>query len=295
MVFPLSTTLTEKIQKAFNENPCEQYWDYSDKFTKKNIISLLNGDKDSVYEQISECCNHFSDTEYEHAETVISDFISEICEELGEDEDDFDFGNFWGDYNNYFEFYVDDNIEDLAKNTGDIRIRMTHKNIWLYSAYDMGGVISMDSTFGELVKFLKLNPQAVKKYFVSKGYKSIGQFRKNTKLTPLVEIEALYHEVENNTNGSDLVFYGRIKANELWNLNGKPTKATIYKNEDCGLFCSGAGGGSLLEMKLLQDITIDLDKDFTICFDGDRHNGYGIDDTYGLTREGWGKKNILLR
>jgi hypothetical protein len=81
---------------------------------------------------------------------------------------------------------------------------------------------------------------------------------------------------------------------DVWNLNEKPLKAVISKGERCGLFSSDVGGGSLLEMSLLQDVTLDLDKKYTIKLDCDEKTDYGIDTTYGLSSEGWGKKLIVL-
>jgi hypothetical protein len=152
----------------------------------------------------------------------------------------------------------------------------------------------MDSYFGELVTALQICPQTAKKFFVGKGWTATGKFPLKPKWTPLVSIEDLFDEIVNNNGYASLTFYGRISMVNLWNLDEKPLKATIAKGERCGLFASRSGCGSTLEMKLLQDVTLDSDKKYTIKLDCDEETDYGIDNTYGLTHEAWGKKLIVL-
>ena len=234
--------------------------------------------------------------EWEHGKEKIKKFTTEICAELGIDEDEFNSEDVWIDERENFEVAIDENFEQLARNTSNLRVRIRLESDYdsLPPCYYMRNEIEMDSYFGELITALQICPQTAKKYFISKGWTATGKFPSKPKLTPLVSIEDLYDEICNNNGYSSLTFYGRVSMTNVWNLDGKPLKAVIAKGERCRLFSSGDGSGSILGMTLLRDVTLDLDKKYTIVLDDDRENGYGIDVTYGLTNEAWGKKLIVL-
>jgi hypothetical protein len=158
-----------------------------------------------------------------------------------------------------------DGVEDLLRNTRDIPVRVE-----LFSNYDcinshwlesQGGFSYEESYFGDMVDALCLNPRKVKQTLVSYGEKVCGRFpdRRSRNGKEYVSYEQFYEELINSTCGANLLtFTATLNTTKLYELGFNLSKFTIPKGNKCGLFSSTYGGGSLLEMELRHDITIDL-------------------------------------
>ena len=76
------------------------------------------------------------------------------------------------------------------------------------------------------------------------------------------------------------------------------TNITIPKGNNCGMFSDWRGGGSLMEMKLLRDLTIPVSWKHKSKYDsldlyvderGVKEYSYSIDEVYGMNYSFWGK------
>lgn len=193
---------------------------------------------------------------------------------------------------------VDYNLKQLC--SGNINVRIS-----MYSNYDcinshwfesQSGYGYTDSYFGDTIDMLQLNPKAVKKMLLDKEVKVYGSWPDKSTRKALVSLDDFRQEMENSCCGANLLtFVGII---DQWDfLQGKITNVTIPKGNNCGLFSNSQGGGSILEMKLLNDFTIDLTKEwmkgyrrFGLDIDEDRSGGYGIKDVYGICQSFWGNE-----
>ena len=117
------------------------------------------------------------------------------------------------------------------------------------------------SYFGDMVDALNLNPRKVAEIFRQHGIKCVGTFpdipERDGK--EQVSYEDFLQEVQNSCCGANLLTYiARINLQELYDADFALDKIVIPKDNVCGLFSSMYGGGSVLEMRLLQDVVLDL-------------------------------------
>lgn len=117
------------------------------------------------------------------------------------------------------------------------------------------------SYFGDMVDALNLNPRKVAGIFRQHGIKCVGAFpdipERDGK--EQVSYEDFLQEVQNSCCGANLLTYiARINLRELYDADFALDKIVIPKGNVCGLFSSMYGGGSVLGMRLLQDVVLDL-------------------------------------
>jgi len=282
------------------------YIDYRDNLDEHLLIlqeCLDAGSFDKLYESIDEW---FYDAQFDGLSYVIEELKSDIENEF----DIEDASHIIEDYEDeitdvIYERDISNPLKDLFRNTSDIPVRVS-----MYSNYDCinshhfeGGYSYKDSYFGAMVDTLKLNPAKVKKMLVSYGVEVYGAFP-NLKYRDgkeLVSYKDFWQEIGNSICGANLlVFVGTIEASNILDLE-KLNKIKIPKGNNCGLFSSFQGGGSLIEMELKQDFVIDLNKQgktkydtFGITIDCKGSGGYSVDEVYGVTRHFWGNKIEIL-
>lgn len=158
-----------------------------------------------------------------------------------------------------------DALGNLLKNTDDIPVRIEMlsnydciNSHWLES---QGGYVYPDSYFGDMVDALNLNPAKVKRLLAEKGIAVYGRchYRKSRDGKELVSYEDFHRELVNSCGGANLLTYiGKINIKELYESDFSVAKVTIPKDNYCGIFSSMYGGGSVLDMKLRSDVTIEL-------------------------------------
>jgi hypothetical protein len=194
-----------------------------------------------------------------------------------------------------------DTVEKLLRNTSNIPVRVE-----MYSNYDcinshwfesQGGFSYEKSYFGDMLDALNLNPRKVKRLLVEHGEKVCGRFsdRRSRNGKEHVSYEHFYKEHINSCCGANLLtFMATVNPVKLYESGFNLSKLTIPKGNKCGLFSSTYGGGSILEMELLHDVTIDLKRKeyprygLEIEANGKDYN-YSIHQTYGLDRSAYGK------
>ena len=302
----LSDTLRNKIIAELKKlGNIEVYWDYRDELSDEHKSQILAGKIDEVETELWEhnMDNNY-DLEMERIKEVCEEFKTEFEAEIFEGED-FEWDEIKSEMRDEFLDYlaVDMNMKDLLrKSSVNVRIEL-HSNYdcmnshWLESQ----SPFEMDSYFGDMVKALKMNPAKVKKMLIEKNMKTAGKFRDNKSKNEMVSYSDLWQEMENSSCGANLLtFVGKLDLSEFIG-GGKPNKIKIPKGNNCGIFSSFQGGGSVIEMELLRDVTIDLEAhgktkydNFEMISDGDKDGGYSIDRVYGVTSSFWGGNIQIL-
>jgi hypothetical protein len=109
-----------------------------------------------------------------------------------------------------------------------------------------------------------------------------------------VSYEQFYGEMINSTCGANLLtFMATVSPAGLYESGFNFSKLTIPEGNECGLFSSAYGGGSLLEMELRHDVAIDLTKKdypyYRLSIDaGGKGYGYSIKQVYGTDGSSYG-------
>ena len=274
--------------------------DSLDEHTKIIEKCIENKSADALYEAIDEW---YQDSPFYEFESLDKDLISDICSkfEIEEDEAEELLEEYRDEINNHY-YNVDDSnvLKDLIRNTSSVEVRIP-----LYSNYDCinshyfeGGYSYKESYFGDMVDVLNLNPAKVKKLLVENDIEVYGSFPnyKHREGKELVSYADFWQELENSSCGANLlVFTGLLNLQDLLDKDFKVAEITIPKGNNCGLFSSSYGGGSVLEMELQRDFKIKLDvprKKGLTKYDSfglliDDVNGYSIDSVYGMSRNFW--------
>ncbi len=158
-----------------------------------------------------------------------------------------------------------DPLEGLLRNTPKIPVR-----IELISNYDCinshwlessGGYSYKNSYFGDMVDALNLNPHQVKKLLKQHGETITGYFpdKRSRNGKEQVSYEQFYEELINSTCGANLLTYAAtIDVAKLYKSEFNLTDIIIPKGNNCGLYSSMQGGGSLMEMELIEDVKLCL-------------------------------------
>lgn len=167
--------------------------------------------------------------------------------------------------------------------------------------YDMRNTYYYDEYLKDIIDVLCLNPAKVKKAFNKKGINTTGRWpdKPGRNGKEAVRYEALADELLNQSCYGLLTFMGMMPLEDLYAHHFAEYKTIIVpKGNNCGMFSSWNGGGSLMEMELLRDLhipvvfprktTYDCCK---ACVDEPRcGNGYCINEVYGLMLSAWGKE-----
>ena len=319
--YQLSEGLLKKIQNDLEKTNPEVYWDYNDELSSEQIVTAIKGGLQKVAEEIWDSLQNYGNIyqiERGHIIESLKTFKNEITAELLLDDPDFEFDakelaeELRDELIDYVS--VDMNLNQLLKNTGlvNIRIEMGSNydciNSHWFETSGGGGYEYEQSYFGDMVDQLNLNPAKVKKMLLEHDIKCFGVFpnKKNRDGKEFVSYTDFWQELENSSCGvNQLTFLGRIDLRDLDSKDGylKPIGVTIPAGNNCGLFSSMQGGGSVMEMKLLRDKKIDLVNPFArnktkydtyhLFVEGDKNGGYGIDQVYGVTSEFFGKEVAL--
>jgi hypothetical protein len=194
-----------------------------------------------------------------------------------------------------------DGVEKLLRNTRDIPVRVEMlsnydciNSHWLES---QGGFSYEESYFGDMIDALWLNPKKVKQLLAENGEKVCGRFpnRAYRDGRELVSYERFYEELINSSCGANLLtFTATINPMKLYESGFNLSTLTIPRGNRCGLFSSTYGGGSILEMVLERDVTVDLERTkypkYRLEFETNgRDYNYSIRQVYGYDSTSYGE------
>lgn len=197
-------------------------------------------------------------------------------------------------------------LKDCLKRTEmRCRIELYSNYESLASNWDTRNTYSYDEYFKEMADLLCLNPANIKKEFLKSGLYVTGRWPNIVKRNgqEVVKYEDLAQEMLNQTSYCRLTFMAMLPIMSLYNNDFQtPDFITIPKGNNCGMYSSWVGGGSLLEMTLQRDLKIPYKQmketgkynhlDIIVDEKGVDRGCY-IDDVYGLVREYWGKELVI--
>ena len=271
-----------------------------------DVITECLNDK-SVTAYHDHAVERFCDTEQETADEYVSQ-LKEKCIEHGYSDEEVT--QFFDEHSDTIrdEIFARDNsdntIRQLLRNTSKVPVRVVmHSNYdCINSHYFEGTYCYHESYFGAMVDALNLNPSKVAEVFEGANISCEGEFpdieERNGK--ELVSYEHFAIEISNSVSpANNLTFVATVDIEQLYDTNFEVPEITIPKGNMCGLFSSVCGGGSVLEMELLQDFTLKLDEKpydyYTLEIDCNTDSGYSIKGTYGLLDSYFGKPIIVTK
>jgi len=297
----LSPTLLNLINVNLAKDKIDIYCNYNDELSKEQITLILEGQSNEVFNELFDNnTDYIYDLEIEYITNILNELSEEIESEIGE----FDAKELATELRDEVLDYlnVDMNVKQLIRNTGTVSVRVVMKSNYdcINSHYfetsgGSGGYSYKESYFGAMVDILNLNPAKVKQLLLEKNLKAIGSFP-NLKYRDgkeYVSYAEFWQELENNSCGAgELVFVGKVGLEDF--VDGIPTTLVIPKGNNCGIFSSYQGGGSVIEMELLRDFKVKLDKTRKTIYDKFElvHDTgkYSIDNVYGVTTKFWGNE-----
>lgn len=256
------------IQKCLQEKSGTPLWEEVHAWYEEAEWQAANG----IFDELKEDCigKGFTDREVEE---FFSDHEDEIKEIIRERDDS-------------------DPISEVVRQTDDIPVRVEMlsnydciNSHWLES----GGYSYEESYFGDMVDALNLNPAKVKEIMASHGEKLVGRFpdKKSRNGKEQVSYEQFYQELLNSCCGANLLTYiATVSLKELYENDFQLSEIIIPKGNTCGIYSSMQGGGSLLEMKLREDVKLELKVEnyhgFRLVLDSESPYGYSVRHVYGV-------------
>ena len=209
----------------------------------------------------------YSDAEWNSIRTAIEE-LKQACFEEGFTD---------RQINRLFGHYEDEIIQEIRErddsdvlatlvahtDTVPVRVEMISNYDCINSHWfeSQNGYRYEESYFGDMIDALHLNPRNVALIFTRHGLKCVGEFpdipERNGKEQVLYE--DFLQEVRNSCCGANLLTYiARIDLRALYDADFALDKVVIPKGNVCGLFSSLYGGGSVMDMRLPQDVVLDL-------------------------------------
>lgn len=253
-----------------NTGALEMYWDYNDRLTDEQMIKIIK-EEEGLNDVFNELYDYNIDYMFEVVNNAIKEYSEENNLDLTEEEQE--------EVRYECESRFDLNIKGLLRNS-EIKLRVN-----LESNEDI-------IYFG--------SDKDVKDSETIKEFKRV--FRRKYKK------EDWERELNNVFDYGHFTFYFKVRGEDILRLREQVLNGfiTLRKGLFFGLFDSWNGGGSLLEMSLLNDITLNLNdwriknnkegilkslegedsKYWNVSIKADSQ-GYGIDNVYGLSGEGW--------
>jgi len=250
----ISKELKEKCIEYLKDNPIVIYWDYRDKLSLEHIEKLMKS-KEAYYELENEILENNIDYQFELENELINNMKIEF-EELKE-YDNIDIRDEFLDY-----ICVDFNIKQLIRNTPDVRIRIV-----IHSNYEGVNYAERGSGKFEYSAYVQQIKALLKGSYDKKSFQD---------------------ELDNICSCcNQLIFYFKADVEQLIGIKEKfKNKITIPKNSWCGFYDNWNGSGSLLEIKLLENITLKKQHGKTkydnISIVLDENNKYSVEEVYGL-------------
>jgi hypothetical protein len=256
--------LSKVINEMKSRKQPEIYWDYNDSIDTKSIVKALEHEhplwylQDDIWERNMD---YIYELEIDFIKDCLEEFSDEIEDESGCDCIDYKklANELRDDLLDYVSVGLD--IKGLLRGTENLRVTMYSNNDCMNSFwFESQGGFNYDSYLGDCIDTLQLNPQAVKKLLVDKGYKVYGTWPNKPKRNPYVKIEDFWTELENQT--CPAVNLTLLWQNDQYELleNGLKGKITLTEGHRVGFYSSWQGGGSPFDMQLIRPMTIDLDK-----------------------------------
>jgi len=250
----ISEELRNKYIEFLKSNEQTVYWDYNDQLSLEQIKKAMNDPEGWINLE-----NDIWENNIDYICTLEYELIKKLKEEFSELQD-FDNSELREEFLDYLS--VDLNIKNLIRNTNDVRIRVVlHSNMEGIGWTDREGDISFKKN--EYVKQIR---KLLKGKYEEKSFQQ--------------ELDNICSSV------NQFIFYFKAPIESLMNIKDNWKSITIPKEAWAGFYDSWNGSGSVLEIKLTDDITIkrqygktEYDKVSIVL---DQASKYSVEETYGL-------------
>lgn len=302
---PLPPQLTlEHVFSIMDKEYQLTYVDYQSSFDEQHDIlekCLEAKSSDLLHETVDEW---YVDSDAGEVSSILAQLKKE-CEENYPDTETFFDDNEDSIRDEIYNRNNSDVVGDLIDNTDNLNILVEmHSNYdcinshWCEDRYSY-----LESYFGAMVNALNLNPRKVAKAFKRAGIRMYGKKfpnRAERNGKEFVSYSEFVEEIENSSCPVNLLtFVATVPLEQLFENDFNLSEVTIPKGNKCGIFSRCQGGGSLIEMELLHDITLPLNKDeydfFSLKMDESPNNGYSLKDTYGVCNSFFGETATLQK
>lgn len=321
----LESIQKEEVREK-TELEMESIWDFEEdlpELTLDVVISEMDAQYRLFYsdpiDNLDGCLNTFQECIESHSKNALYEVVDQLTdyqideavyevmgelktklEEKGYPANEVD--DFFSDYDGEImdEIHVRDvsePIEQLVNNTGlDGQVRAY---IDMTSSFDCVNSYELESEngfsynntyFGDMIDQLNLNPSKVEKLLHAEGAKTVGVFPDISARDgqEFVRYDQFVEELVNNPDLGLLVFLTKVDLKELVDKDFDVQEVVVPKGNRCGLFFSGVGSGSNLEMELQRDIKLDVRHEeegrrmWLTLDDKNVQRGYSIQETYGF-------------
>lgn len=248
--------------RLFYSDPIDNLNDYLD--TVQECIEMHS--KNALYEVVDQ----MTDLQIDEAVYEVMGELKTKLEEKGYPANEVD--DFFSDYEGEImdEIHIRDvsePIEQLVNNTGldgqvcaYIDMTSSFDCVNSYELESENGFSYNKSYFGDMIDQLNLNPSKVEKLLHAEGAKTVGVFPDISARDgqEFVRYDQFVEELVNNPDLGLLVFLTKVDLKELVDKDFDVQEVVVPKGNRCGLFFSGVGSGSNLEMELQRDIKLDV-------------------------------------
>lgn len=251
----INDKLRKKCIKYLKDNPITMYWDYGDSLSLEQVDKIMTS-KEAYWE--------LENAIWENSMEYVCDLEYELLKSMQEEFSELEGLDINHDLRDEFLDYIsiDFNMEQLLRNTPDVRVRVV-----VHSNYEGVG-------------------------YQSRGN---GNFRGNEYIREIKKMlrgkydKASFKQELDNVCSSvnQFIFYFKAGVEDLIAIKEKfKNKITIPKNAWCGFYDSWNGSGSVLEVKLLKNVTLKKQYGETeydsVDIVLDENNKYSVEEVYGL-------------
>lgn len=148
-----------------------------------------------------------------------------------------------------------------------------------------------NSSLLKLIEMLGFDKEKFLRYLYYEG----NDFSEPMEVDEMQFFEDLYHEILNTTTSMNaLTFFVQLNLKDLFILSeSKLDYVEIHKDTKCGLFDPWNGAGSLLEVNITKDITLEA-KNVILIVEG-ASELYDIKDVYGIDGDFWTDAEFILK
>jgi len=250
----ISAELKKKCIEYLEKNPIVFYWDYRDQLTLDQVEKIMESD-----EKMSEMECEIWENSIDYLSDLERELLKNMKEEF-EELNDFDIEEIREEFIDFI--HTDLNIKQLLRNTPAVNVRIVVNSNYEGVGYTDRG--NGNFTGNEYIRDIK---KLIKGKYEQKSFRE--------------ELDNICSCV------NQFVLYGKCDVEDLIGIKEKFKKSiTISKNSWAGFFDCWAGSGSLLGIKLKDDITLPKQYGSTQYDDVsivlDETNSYSAMEVYGL-------------
>lgn len=274
----------------FSCDPRDNLKDYLNTFQE----CIESHSKEALYEVVDQA----TDDQIDEAVYEVMGELKTKLEDKGYPANEVD--DFFSDYEGEIvdEIHVRDvsePLEQLVNNTGldgqvcaYIDMTSSFDCVNSYELESENGFSYNKSYFGDMIDQLNLNPSKVEKLLHAEGAKTVGVYPDISARDgqEFVRYDQFVEELVNNPDLGLLVFLTKVDLKELVDKDFDVQEVVVPKGNRCGLFFSGIGSGSNLEMELQRDIKLDVRHEeegrrmWLTLDDKNVQRGYSIQEIY---------------